>query len=128
MDGLSFGLQGVGRTVENPAMAILGIFLMAGLVEALIEYLVAPWLKPEGVTLTPSAELIRTMLLRYSAAAVGIVMCIAYDVDLLKLVGLTSGWPLIGDVSTGLLIGRGANFVNDFAERWLRPMVAGKKP
>lgn len=66
--------------------------------------------------------LARTMALRYSA---GVVLCIAYAVDILALVALVSGWPLVGCVLTGLLIGRGANFVNDFVERWVRPMGAG---
>lgn len=115
----------LAQKVDNPAVAILGIFLLAALVEALIEYLVAPWLKPEGQRFSASAELIREMLLRYSAAAVGVVLCIAYGVDILELAGLESGWPFIGPALTGLLIGRGANFVNDFVERWLRPMIDG---
>jgi hypothetical protein len=73
-----------------------GFFLLAALVEALIEYPVAPWLKPEGAVLPPLAELVRTMALRYSAAAAGLVLCIGYEVDMLALAGLESGWPLVG--------------------------------
>ena len=80
-------------------------------------------LKPDGKDYAEPQATIRTMLLRYRAAAVGVVLCIAYRVDLLALVGLTSGWPYIGPALTGLLIGRGANFVNDFVERWVRPVV-----
>ena len=109
--------------VANPVLAILGIFLLAALVEALIEYLVMPWLKPEGRELSPAEDRARTMALRYSAAVLGVVLCIAYGVDVLALVGLFSDWPFIGSILTGLLIGRGANFVNDFVERWIRPMV-----
>jgi hypothetical protein len=70
-----------------------------------------------------AAEPVRTMALRYSAAVAGVVLCVAYAVDMLALAGLESGWPLVGCVLTGLLIGRGANFVNDFVERWVRPMA-----
>jgi hypothetical protein len=31
--------------------------------------------------------------------------------------------PFVGEVATGLLIGRGSNFVNDFIERWVRPTL-----
>ena len=116
----------VAQVVTDPVKAILGIFLLAALVEALVEYLVQPWVKPEHAELTPAQELVRTMALRYSAAVIGVVLCIAYTVDILALVGLFSGWPFIGCVLTGLLIGRGANFVNDFVERWIRPMVQPK--
>jgi uncharacterized oligopeptide transporter (OPT) family protein len=124
MNGMEMGVwQAAQGPATNPALAILGIFLLAALVEALVEYLVQPWLKPEHRELTPAQDLVRTMALRYSAAVIGVVLCIAYQVDILALVGLFSGWPLIGPVLTGLLIGRGANFVNDFVERWIRPMV-----
>lgn len=127
MNGMDMALWLVAQgPVIDPVKAILGIFLLAALVEALVEYLVQPWLKPEHRELTPAEDLIRTMALRYSAAVIGVVLCIAYQVDILALVGLFSGWPLIGPVLTGLLIGRGANFVNDFVERWVRPMVQPK--
>ena len=37
----------------------------------------------------------------------------------LALFDLTSPWPWAGWVVTGILIGRGSNFVHDFASRWL---------
>jgi hypothetical protein len=40
---------------------------------------------------------------------------------LLALVGLVVPIPWVGYIITGLLIGRGANFVHDFASRWLTP-------
>jgi len=64
------------------------------------------------------------MALRYSAAIVGVGLCLVYAMDLLALVGLTARAPYVGEVLTGLLIGRGANFVNDFVERWVRPVLA----
>jgi len=110
----------------NMALALLGILLMAALTEALVEYFISPWLKREGAEYPEREELVRTMLLRYSAAGVGVFLCIVYGMDMLAMVGLTSGiLPIAGPVATGLLIGRGSNFINDFAEKWLRPMMAG---
>ena len=37
----------------------------------------------------------------------------------LALFNLTSPWPWVGWVVTGILIGRGSNFIHDFASRWL---------
>ena len=99
---------------------LLAILLLAALVEALVEYFVRPWLKPDEA----EVPLWRSMALRYSAAIVGVGLCLVYAMDLLALVGLTARAPYVGEVLTGLLIGRGANFVNDFVERWVRPVLA----
>ena len=103
---------------------ITGILLLATLAESLVEYLVRPLVKPWGDGDPPPETRyleIRTMILRYIAAFVGVLLCIAYRADLLAIVGLASPVPWTGPILTGLLIGRGANFVHDFASRWLSP-------
>lgn len=102
---------------------LLAILLLAALVEALVEYFVQPWLKPDEA----EVPLWRSMALRYSSAIVGVGLCLAYAMDLLAVVGLSARAPFVGEVLTGLLIGRGANFVNDFIERWLRPVIASNE-
>lgn len=47
------------------------------------------------------------------ALALGIVVALAYQVDLLASVGLTSAIPYIGSVLTGILISRGSNYIFD---------------
>jgi len=37
------------------------------------------------------------------------------------MLDLVSPWPWAGNIMTGLIIGRGANFVHDFASRSLSP-------
>jgi hypothetical protein len=65
-------------------------------------------------------------VLRYAAMALGILLAIAYRADLLALVGLVSPFsPFVGYVVTGLVIGRGSNFLHDLADRWLAP-AAGR--
>jgi hypothetical protein len=54
-------------------------------------------------------------------AGVGILLCWICNADLSAMVGLVSPWPWVGNIVTGLIIGRGANFVHDFASRWLAP-------
>lgn len=47
------------------------------------------------------------------ALALGVVVALAYQVDLLASVGLTSAIPYIGSVLTGILISRGSNYIFD---------------
>jgi hypothetical protein len=42
----------------------------------------------------------------------------AYQVEILMRAGLSSGWPMIGYVINGILVGRGSNYLNDIADRW----------
>lgn len=105
---------------------VVGILILAVIVEALVEYFVAPAVKPEGnkppdPAPQPAGVDWRSMGLRYSAAAIGVALCIVYRCDLLSMAGLHSPYPWVGWLVTGLLIGRGANFVNDFASTWLAP-------
>jgi hypothetical protein len=116
--------------------AATGILILATVVEALVEYFLRPLFKPWVEGTPPVASLTaeegqdppkktddrvtdRDLALRYTAALVGVVLCCVYAVDLLAVAGLVSPMPLVGYVVTGLLIGRGANFVHDFAARWM---------
>lgn len=49
------------------------------------------------------------------AAIIGlsIVVCIAYGLDITALIEVTAEIPFVGMVLTGILVSRGANFVND---------------
>ena len=101
---------------------ITGILILATLAESLVEYLVKPWLnRPDS---DPRAAAFRDLGLRYIAAGIGMILTVLYQADLLAIVGLSSPWPLAGQLLTGLIIGRGANFVHDFASRWLSPTGA----
>lgn len=100
---------------------LTGILLLATLTEAIVEYLVKPWL---DVALQPAqdnkTQAALDLVTRYAAAVVGILLCLAYRADLLQLAGLVCPWPWVGPVVTGTLAGRGANYVHDFTSRWLR--------
>lgn len=80
---------------------ISAIFLLAVLVEGLIEYFVSdpnksqPWL-------------------RYVSALFGIAVSLAYKVDLLASLDVMSAYPFVGEILTGLIIGRGSNYLNEF--------------
>ena len=108
----------------NHIATITGIVILATLAESLVEYLIRPLVKPWGEGDPPEDArylALRDLILRYVAAIVGIVLSVIYRADLLAIVGLASPWPIAGQILTGLIIGRGANFVHDFASRWLSP-------
>lgn len=44
---------------------------------------------------------------------VSILLCTLTKVDIFPVVGLTISVPVIGSVLTGIIVSRGANFVND---------------
>ena len=107
----------------NELTILSGILILATLVEALVEYLIKPlfgppvWPLPEGQAATAD-DPIGDLLIRYSAATIGVLLCIAYRADLLVLANLHAPLPWIGYLITGILIGRGANFVHDFTSTW----------
>jgi hypothetical protein len=98
--------------------AITGILILAALTEALVEYLIAPL--ADNLT-PPEQDHWRELGMRYIATMVAIALCFTYRADLFALLGIVSAWPWVGYLLTGLIIGRGANWVHDFAGRWLSP-------
>lgn len=114
--------------MSTTAVTLTGILLLATLAEALVEYLVKPLLRPlptqdgSPAPADPAREQLTDAIACYSAAAVGVLLCLAYQADMLSLAGLYTSWPWFGYVITGLLVGRGANFVHDFTGRWLGAM------
>lgn len=54
--------------------------------------------------------------LMYLSAALGVFVAIFYAIDLLAMVGLKAS--VVGQVFTGILLGRGANFINDLWQRF----------
>lgn len=79
---------------------IVGILFLATFVEGLVTYLFTK----EGKT---------QPVLKYVALAIGVVLAIAYQIDLLAMVGLFSNIPLVSYIISGIVIGRGSNYVND---------------
>ena len=108
------------------------IFILATLVEALIEHLVKPFLWPNAELEEAEAQTVhlsdnvRDIILRYLSAALGVGLCLAYKQDLLACAGLMGIHPAIGQVITGLVIGRGANYLHDLVSRWTP--LAGTQP
>ena len=111
--------------LELTTLTVLaGIFVLAFLAETLTEYFARPFLRAETLPGSNHEPLhvVPAWSLRYIAALVGVTLAIAYRADVLALFGLVAWSPWIGYVVTGLIIGRGANYLNDIVDRWLRPL------
>jgi len=86
-------------------------FVLATFVESIIDYFIStdgksqPWL-------------------RYISAILGIGVCLAYRVNVLEALGLVSPYNYVGEVLTGLVVGRGSNYLNDFISRVRNPLPA----
>jgi hypothetical protein len=84
-------------------MQTIGLILaLTILTEGIIEYLGTP---------------IRKRFKPYAAALLSTIVCVLYNADLLAMLGYAALVPYAGAVLTGLMIGRGSNYVNDVISR-----------
>lgn len=92
---------------------IFAVFALAFLAESLTEYLFAGPL---------SAARLPGDLIRYVAVVVGVVLAWAYDLDITRdVLGLTPRPAEMGVILSGVVLGRGASYVHDFYQSYLRP-------
>lgn len=47
----------------------------------------------------------------------GVIVCLIFRIDIFPIVGLNAAIPFIGSIFTGIIVSRGANFVNDLFTR-----------
>ncbi|MCK9599223.1 MAG: hypothetical protein M0R06_09300 [Sphaerochaeta sp.] len=86
-------------------MTILGVVIIAFIVEAVWETLKMVW--QQG----------KVSVDRIGALAVGLLVAFASGVDLFALVEVPLQVPYVGLALTGILISRGANFVHDLLKK-----------
>lgn len=91
--------------------AFFAIFVLAVLVEGILEYLASP---------------VPTAYKPYVAALFAVAVCLAYGVDLPAALGLPPV-QYVGSIVTGLVIGRGSNYLADIIKR-LQVVTAPAQP
>lgn len=79
-------------------MTLATVFFFAAFVEGLTKFIFSEWLHKYT---------------KYVALAIAIVVSLLYKLDLLAEFGITSPSWWVGSVFTGIIIGRGSNYVND---------------
>lgn len=90
-------------------MESFGVFflalVLAFIVEAVLEYVLGIWWKP-------LSEATRPKVLMAGGLVVGVALCLAYGVDILAELGFPAN--IVGQILTGALIGRGADYLHGF--------------
>jgi len=125
MDFVSIGIIFINREGYMNPFALLAItFALAFLAESLVEYIFGtlfdklPALAPYKWTLM------------YVALVVGVGMAFFYGLDLIALISQEAGGQVgaswLGILLTGLVVGRGSNFLHEFVSKYLKkPDAAG---
>jgi hypothetical protein len=94
-------------------------FALAFIAESMSEYLFATWLELIEKR-WPALEEAQPM--RYVSLLVGLALAFAYQLDILyEAFGYVAIWPWVGMLITGLVIGRGSNYLHDFWSTYLKP-------
>lgn len=79
---------------------LFGILFLATFVEGLITYVAG------------TVEKTRPYL-KYVALVIGVAVCVVYKIDIPAMVGLATPFPYASFVLSGIIVGRGSNYVND---------------
>lgn len=124
----------------QPIASLTLVLLLSFIAEGLTEYFARPFFTPRvpnnntppnriqplndarPPVIPPPPTVLSPMWLRYVAALVGIVLSLAYRVDLLAMFGYHAFHPIAGMVLTGILVGRGSNYMHDLVDRYFQPI------
>lgn len=122
----------------EPVASLTLVLLMSFIAEGLTEYFARPFFTPKAANtedlptppkpddndgvLPPPPLVFSPMWLRYVAAIVGIILCLTYRIDLLAMFGFHAFHPVAGLILTGILVGRGSNYMHDLVDRYFAPL------
>lgn len=97
----------------SPAQTTVAILVLAFLCESMVEYFLSPIIKSGKLPV----EAGRSVTL-YSAALAGMGLAWLFSLDLFgEFLGLQARLPVASVLLTGLVIGRGSNYVHDIFKR-----------
>lgn len=82
-------------------MEITGLIIVAILIEAIWENLKMIWKKGKF-----NVNMIGSLIL-------GIIICVLAKINIFSIVGIELSIEVVGFIFTGIIVSRGANFVND---------------
>jgi hypothetical protein len=62
----------------------------------------------------------RTITLHIVSGILGVAIAVSYHISLFRVLGAESAQPVFGEVLTGLLLGRGSNYIHSFIENYIK--------
>lgn len=96
---------------ENLGPAVVGILFLAVFCEGSIEFFYAEVIKLLGeLTLK---EFLKKFSARYVALLLGLLLAFGFEINIPGLLGLAAVQAWVGIAVTGVVIGRGANYIHD---------------
>jgi hypothetical protein len=108
-------------------MQLIGLIILAAAVgEGVIEFLPVPILDK----FIPNIEAnrpVRTVILNILSAVLGVGIAVNFGLGLFSLLGAAGHLGAMDEVLTGVLVGRGSNYVHNFVEKFIISQTE-KKP
>jgi len=93
-------VQNLISKIKIKIMEVLSIIFLTTFVEGLVQFVFSPFAKLKNY-------------LGYIALLFGMAIAVLYQVNIPSMLGITSSIPLVDFIVSGLVIGRGSNYVND---------------
>ncbi len=87
-----------------------GVFVLAFLLESLLEYVAGLWW-------VPGTEEQRKQVVPLVGMVLGVVLCFGFNQDIMGAFGLNA--PILGKVLTGVIVGRGSDYLHQFEAKFL---------
>lgn len=97
-------IESENLTNGGPKMEFFGLVFLAVVVEGLITYA-----KMAVVDKAVQWQVVASIVL-------GVLVAVVYDCDLFALFDLSASLPFVGNVLTGVLLSRGANYISDLVK------------
>lgn len=97
----------------------INILILAGLVEGLVEFFIAPVLEPLKKREVQEGDVDwRVVILRVCSLGAGLLASFAFGIDILAEFGVNAAAPWIGMLASGFIIARGSNYTHDLVGKW----------
>lgn len=90
------------------------VVLAAAVGEGVIEFIPVPLLN-----LTTCSDKIRTAILNTLSALLGVGIALNFQLGLFSLLGGTGTFAVVDPVLTGILVGRGSNYIHGFIKKFI---------
>lgn len=118
------------QVIQQVTGLLTSLGALSLLIEAIVEAILGEWLvaadaSPDAGGIVVPTTRMRTAILRTVASAVGVIIALAFGVNVvnvvMQMVGVTSvamqapAALIVGQILTGVLLGRGAQWWHDFA-------------